>query len=952
MSDLKNSTHLFGQNSIFIEEMHEKYLENKNSVSKEWQDYFYNLDPSAAKDQVKSLVEGPSWKPRGVTITKAKEEIEVSKNPKDKASSGSSIDSLKYKMLRMIDKFRCHGHKTSVLDPLGIEVPKTFQEIGVEIKDFDISDKELDAQTDISGYAYGAQKISPKELHNRLMSTYSSNYGVEFENVRCKAERAWLYQKIESAEFNNQITNPIRQQMFKTLSDVKAFEEFLHVSFPGAKRFSVEGGESSVMATEQTIEKAAEMGVAKVIVGMAHRGRLNTLTKIMGKPYVSMLSEFQGNLAYPDNINIAGDVKYHLGYSSIKDTLSGNKISLSMVPNPSHLETVNTVVMGKVRAEQDDISDDKERYKIMGVLIHGDAAFIGQGVVAEGLMIGEVAGYNVNGIIHIIVNNQVGFTANPSDARASRYPTEFAKSIGAPIFHVNGNDAEAVAKVTRLAVEYRNNFKKDAIINIVCYRLHGHNETDEPFFTQPVMYGAVKKQQSVVSVYEKYLSNAGILSAQDIDAHKASFKAFLTKELEASKDYKPKEADWLKGKWAKCKSANYDNYVEPNTGISKDLFAKLGTALTSYPADLAVNSKIVRQLEAKKKMIESMQNIDWSTAEALAFGSLLEEGYKVRLSGQDSGRGTFSHRHSVLHDQNSYKEYLPLNNISDKQAKFYVYDSALSEYGVMGFEYGYGMNDPNALVIWEGQFGDFANGAQIIIDQYIASAETKWLRMNGLVLLLPHGFEGQGPEHSSARLERFLQLCAEYNMQVVNCTTPASYFHALRRQMHRDFRKPLIVMSPKSLLRHKMVISAGADLLEGSKFKPVIGEIDKISDDKKVKRVIICSGKIYYDLYEHRAQNDKLKDQVVIIRMEQLYPFDDKSVKAELSKYANAEVIWCQEEPKNMGSYFFIAPLFDELLGIRIKYIGRKAAASPATGYYKIHNKEQAELINEAFNIK
>ncbi|MBN8828507.1 MAG: 2-oxoglutarate dehydrogenase E1 component [Sphingobacteriia bacterium] len=943
MSDLKGTSYLFGANSVFIEELYERYLENPNSVDENWRQFFANFNDN--KQAVKTIVNGPSWCNRGVTITKIKEEPK----PLDKKTANIDVQEVLYlKAIRMVDNIRLHGHKITSLDPLNLEKLPLLEEVGLDLPQLGFSEQEIDLNVDLKNYVEGIGQVRIRDLHSYLLNVYSSTYGVETAHIRDENEKLWLYKKFEAPDFQNSLNNEIRKQIAETILHAEGFEQFLHVKFPGAKRFSVEGGESSIMAVDQIIEKSAELGVNRLIMGMAHRGRLNMLTKIMGKPYVAMLSQFQGNLAFPDSLGFAGDVKYHLGYSSIRKTKSGNDISLSMVPNPSHLETVNPVVMGKVRAEQTEAEKNgNNRSSVVSLLIHGDAAVCGQGVVAESLMLGDIPGYEVKGTLHIIVNNQVGFTANPWNGRSSRYPSEFAKAISIPIFHVNGDDAEAVAKIARLMVEYRQTFNKDAIMNLVCFRLHGHNETDEPFFTQPVMYERVNNHEGVATKYSNYLINSGVINETWVENCKNNFKEFLNKELEQSKTYKPNKGDWLEGKWSKFKPADVNKKIEPITGVDEKILKTIGQKICEIPNDFNINSKIARQLDQRKKLIESGENIDWATAEALAYGSLLLEGNSVRLSGQDAGRGTFSHRHSVLHDQKNGNRHIPLNNISDKQANFEVHDSNLSEYAVMGYEYGFALGNPNSLVIWEAQFGDFANGAQIIIDQYIAAAETKWLRMNGLVLLLPHGFEGQGPEHSSARLERFLQLCAEDNMQVAYPTTPASIFHLLRRQVINNFRKPLIIMSPKSLLRHKLVTSNIKEFGNKTSFKPVIGEIDKL-DPNKVQKVVFCTGKIYYDLYEER---EKRKDQnVALIRLEQLYPFAEGLIKQEANKYKKAKFIWCQEEPKNMGSYTFIAPKLMETLGEKIEYVGRKEAASPATGYSKIHTKEQQEIIQKIFS--
>jgi 2-oxoglutarate dehydrogenase E1 component len=765
-------------------------------------------------------------------------------------------------------------------------------------------------------------------------------------------ERLWIQQKLETYGKDFDLTKEEKQAALFDLIEAEAFENYLHTKFPGTKRFSIEGGEGAITAMEHTIKESVKYGIREVIIGMAHRGRLNTLTKVMGKPYHAMLSEFKGELAYPSTMDIPGDVKYHLGTSSDVE-IDNHKIHLSLTANPSHLEVVNSVVLGKVRAKQDQRSD-KDRREVLGILIHGDAAFAGQGSVPETLYLSQLNGYHTGGTIHIIINNQIGFTTNPRDARSSRYCTDALKSINSPIFHVNGEDAEAVVYATKFACEYRAKFKKDIAIDIVCYRKYGHNEGDEPFFTQPIMYQAIEKHDSPDIVYLKKLIAEGTVTQETYDDYKKKFKDFLDKEYQISQNYKPTQADWLQGKWGNFEQADI-NRNEEKTGVKIVNLKKLGLKLSEYSSTFNINPKIERQLLIKRKMFETGKDIDWGTAEALAFATLIADGYNIRMTGQDVKRGTFSHRHAVLFDQKTENEYIPLNNLLDNQKNFLeIYNSNLSEFGVLGFEYGYSFTEPNTLTVWEAQFGDFANGAQVIIDQYIASGEAKWLRMNGLVLLLPHGYEGQGPEHSSARLERFLQLCAKDNIQVVNCSTPASYFHVLRRQLCRSFRKPLVVMSPKSLLRHKSVVSNLKDMDQNTTFKPVLDEAEELVSPSKINKVIICSGKIYYDILDRR-QELKLKD-TAIIRMEQLYPFPSSDLANVLSKYNNAEIIWCQEEHENMGAFYFVEPRIEKVLKQikhsckRARYVGRARSASPAVGYMKLHQIEHKKLIDEVFN--
>ncbi|MDH3242437.1 MAG: 2-oxoglutarate dehydrogenase E1 component, partial [Alphaproteobacteria bacterium] len=730
------------------------------------------------------------------------------------------------------------------------------------------------------------------------------------------------------------------------------FEKFLHVKYPGTKRFGVDGAEAMITALEEIIHTASALGVEEIIFGMPHRGRLNVLANIMGKPYTAIFSEFQGTSANPEDVQGSGDVKYHLGTSGDRE-FEGRNMHLSLNANPSHLEAVDPVVVGKVRAKQAQRGDET-RDKVMGILMHGDAAFAGQGLVAETFTFSDLRGYRSGGTVHLIVNNQIGFTTAPRFSRSSPYPSDLAKVVQAPIFHVNGDDPEAVAQVARIATEYRAKFNKDVVIDMFCYRRFGHNESDEPSFTQPLMYRKIADHPSAVEIYGKRLVDEGVLTREQVDAEIAAFRQELEEDFEASKTFKPNKADWLEGAWTGFEVASGDKR-SGYTAVPLKTLRRVGAALTAIPEDFNLHPRIGRQLKAKAKMIESGQDIDWSTAEALAFGTLLKEGSPVRLSGQDSGRGTFSQRHSVLVDQDTEERYLPLANVDPDQAMFEVIDSPLSEMSVLGFEYGYSITDPNSLVLWEAQFGDFANGAQVIIDQFISSGESKWLRMSGLVMLLPHGYEGQGPEHSSARLERYLQICGEDNWQVVNCTTPANYFHVLRRQLRRAFRKPLVVMTPKSLLRHKLCVSKLEDMGPGTCFHRVIPEVDKMVADAKVRRVVLCTGKVYYDLLTERRERGI--DDVAIVRLEQIYPFPVNSLTAELERYSNADVVWCQEEPWNMGAWTFVDRRIEDLLrGLNVSanrpgYAGRAEAAATATGLLSRHNREQAALIDEALTV-
>jgi 2-oxoglutarate dehydrogenase E1 component len=691
----------------------------------------------------------------------------------------------------------------------------------------------------------------------------------------------------------------------------------------------------------------------EVVIAMAHRGRLNLLYNILNKPFRAIISEFLGNQSNPEEAGGSGDVKYHMGASADRE-FDGKNVHLSLQANPSHLEVVAPVVIGRVRAKQNQHNDTSDRLSVLGIVLHGDAAFAGQGIVAETFDFSGLRGYRTGGTIHIVVNNQIGFTTSPNYSRSSPYCTDVAKMVMAPIMHINGDDPEAVVHASRIAIEFRQKFACDVVLDVISYRRYGHNEGDEPAFTQPVMYKTIGSHDSISKIYASKLVNEGILSQQEAKDEVNNHNTFLEKEFQAGTNYKPNKADWLEGQWSSLRAAHGDDR-RGETSVSTDNLKLIGKAITTIPEKFELNKKLLRIVEGRKKAIETGEGIDWSTAEHLAFGSLLLEGYPVRLSGQDSCRGTFSQRHSVFIDQVTEERYTPLNNINEKQETFEVIDSPLSEASVLGFEYGYSLTEPTALVMWEAQFGDFANGAQVIVDQFISSGEAKWLRMSGLVMLLPHGYEGQGPEHSSARLERYLQLCGEDNMQVLNCSTPANYFHALRRQLKRDFRKPLIIMTPKSLLRHKMCTSKLSEMSENTAFRRVIRDPNSKIKDKEIERVVICSGKVFYDLLDER---DKRKlYNIKLLRLEQIYPFPTNTLKKILSDTPNAEIVWCQEEPKNMGAWFFVDRRIEQVLTKykskfnRPLYVGRSEAASPATGSFSRHTKEQLDLVNQALEI-
>lgn len=942
MSDKLNaSSFLFGANAVFIEELYQQYLNSPESVDESWRQFFQGQNDITPLKTSSSIIT-----PQG-----QRAECKSTSNHVSAINASTASHNLPLLAKLMIQTYRTKAHYLAELDPLNMEIKKSRQDLKLDNNSLGLDDSILSETVDLSEEYQHLGQMTIAELQQFLECSYANNIGVEFAHIEDMQEQQWLYQQIEESNRPDFFTDAQRKDFLHQLVRVEMFEHFLHTKFPGAKRFSAEGGENAVLALDVAINKSAQLGVEEVVLGLAHRGRLSTLTTIMRKPYRALFSEFMGGMSFPEHLGVAGDVKYHMGYSSDRIT-NGCKIHLSLTPNPSHLEAVNPVVAGKVRAKQD--LAGRNRQKVMGLLVHGDAAFCGQGIVAESLVMSTLKSYDVGGILHVVINNQVGFTAGPKDGRPGRYCTDIAKSVGAPILHINGDDAESVARATYIACAYRNKFGKDIVLDIVCYRKYGHNEGDEPNYTQPLMYNIIKEKKTPAAIYAKRLEDANIISDIDYNLLRDECKKILDEEFSHASNYQP-EIQCFEGLW-KGFTRNGKNGYGTNgavaTGVKKSLLLQLGARLYNIPADFAIHPKLHKLLEVRKQELESGKPLDWAAAEQLAFASLLEAGTPVRITGQDAGRGTFSHRHAVLHSQADDGIYEPLNNLSNKQAFFEVHDSNLSEYGVLGFEYGYSMVNPQHLVIWEAQFGDFANGAQIIFDQFLSSTETKWLRMSGLVCLLPHAMEGQGPEHSSARLERFLQLCGDNNMQVAYPTTPASIFHLLRRQILQDVRKPLIIMSPKSLLRHKLAVSDLALFDEGTKFQPVLGEIDADITASDVNKVIICSGKVYYDLLEKRRE--LAKKNIAIIRLEQLYPFPGQELQKELAKYPNTkEIIWCQEEPQNMGAWQFTQSHIDELLQAmkihaRCKFVGRPIAASPAVGYLSVHNKEQQKLLIDA----
>ncbi len=850
--------------------------------------------------------------------------------------------------MMLIRTYRVRGHLGANLDPLGLSQLELPADLTPEYHGF--KPEELDKKVYLDG-AMGFDKATVNQLIATLRANYCGNVGLEYMHISDIEERRFFQERMEGADKGIEFSPEGKKAILSKVIEAEQFENFLGKKYVGTKRFGLDGGESMVPALEAVIKYGGQYGVREIVYGMPHRGRLNVLANVMAKPYKVIFHEFSGGSSNPDDVGGSGDVKYHLGTSTDRE-FDGISVHMSLVPNPSHLEAVNPVVLGKVRAQQvarDDLTDHDE---VLPVLLHGDAAFAGQGIVWECLGFSGIRGYNTGGCIHFIVNNQIGFTTSPQFARSSPYPSDVAKGVQAPILHVNGDDPEAVTFACKIAIDFRQKFHRDIVIDMWCYRRFGHNEGDEPSFTQPVMYKEIRQHPKVSKLYGERLISQNVVDQQWIDSTAQAKTDEMEEQFQSAKDYKPNQADWFAGRWSGLHKPADPETARRNvpTGIERKLLDRLGDTLTTVPDTVNIHKTLARILKAKRKMFDDGSNFDWATGEALAFGSLQSEGYHIRLSGQDSGRGTFSQRHAVWVDQDTAERYVPLTTLP--HGEFEVLDSPLSEYGVLGFEYGYAMADPKSLVLWEAQFGDFANGAQIMIDQFIASGEAKWLRANGLVMLLPHGYEGQGPEHSSARLERFLQLCADDNIQVCNITTPANYFHVLRRQMHRTFRKPLVIMTPKSLLRHKLAVSTADEFIGDSHFMRIKSDTNAPAD-KDIKRLVLCSGKVAYDLIEARdAAEDK---NTSIVRIEQLYPFPGEPLVVRLKRMTNLEeVVWAQEEPKNNGSWSFVEPFIEDCLSkanigpARARYAGRAASASPATGLAKRHAAEQGALIADA----
>ncbi|MDO9524765.1 MAG: 2-oxoglutarate dehydrogenase E1 component [Gemmobacter sp.] len=972
------SSFMDGANADYIDQLQARYANDPASVDAGWADYFRGLGETDA-DATRAAA-GPSWA-RADWPPLPTDDLTAALTgewaaPKEARSAGAKIsakaeekgltlsdaqlqravlDSIR--ALMIIRAYRIRGHLVADLDPLGMRDDKLHPEL--DPKSYGFSDADMDRPIFIDN-VLGLQTASMRQIIDIVRRTYCGTFALQYMHISDPEQSAWLKERIEGYGKEIAFTKVGRKAILNKLVEAEGYEKFLHVKYMGTKRFGLDGAEALIPAMEQIIKRGGALGVKDIVIGMPHRGRLSVLANVMNKPYRAIFNEFQGGSFKPEDVDGSGDVKYHLGASSDRE-FDGNTVHLSLTANPSHLEAVNPVVLGKVRAKQDQMNDT-DRSMVLPVLLHGDAAFAGQGVVAEGFGLSGLRGHRTGGTIHIIVNNQIGFTTAPSFSRSSPYPTDIALMVEAPIFHVNGDDPEAVVHAAKVAIEFRQKFHKDVVIDIFCYRRFGHNEGDEPMFTNPAMYNRIKKHKTTLQLYTERLVADGLIPEGEIEDLKAAFQARLNEEFEAGKDYKPNKADWLDGRW-KNLSREKPDYDAGSTAIAPDTMAQVGAALVRIPEGFDIHKTVVRQLDSKSKMFDSGKGFDWATAEALAFGSLVTEGFPVRLSGQDCTRGTFSQRHSAFIDQTTEERHYPLNDIRQGQAKYEVIDSMLSEYAVLGFEYGFSLSEPNALVMWEAQFGDFANGAQIMFDQFINSGESKWLRMSGLVMLLPHGFEGQGPEHSSARLERFLQMSAQDNWIVANCSTPANYFHILRRQIHRTFRKPLVLMTPKSLLRHPMCVSNADDFTTGSSFHRVLwddaqkGHSDlTLRTDAEIKRVVICSGKVYYDLLAERDARGA--DDIYLLRLEQFYPFPALAMVKELERFKDAEVIWCQEEPKNQGAWTFVEPNLEWVLTrigakhSRATYVGRTASASPATGLASQHKKQQEALVNDALTIE
>ncbi len=968
---------LYGGNAAYIDDLYARYERDPKAVDAEWQSFFQSLKDDAG--DVEKNASGPSWQRQDWPVPERSELVsaldgdwaETSKTLDGKVRAqaqtrGVDLSSAEVeratrnsiRALMLIRAYRARGHFHANLDPLGLEAPKNEEEL--DPRTYGFTDADLDRPIFLDK-VLGLEFGTVNQIVGILRRTYCQTLGVEFLHISNGAQKGWIQERIEGPDKEITFTREGKRAILNKLVEAEGFEKFCDVKFTGTKRFGLDGAESMIPALEQIIKRGGALGVREIVIGMPHRGRLNVLAQVMAKPQRAIFNEFKGGSSTPNAVEGSGDVKYHLGASSDRE-FDQNKVHLSLTANPSHLEIVDPVVLGKVRAKQDQLgATPEDRTMVMPLLIHGDASFAGQGVIAESFGLSGLRGHRTGGSVHFIVNNQIGFTTDPRYSRSSPYPSDVAKMIEAPIFHVNGDDPEAVVFAAKISTEFRQKFQKPVVIDMFCYRRHGHNEGDEPSFTQPLMYKAIANHPTTLEIYGKKLIGEGVVTVADVDKMKADWRSHLDAELDAAQGYRANKADWLDGRWAGFKTAgDADDPRRGKTGVDIGTLKDIGRKITTLPAGFHLHKTLGRFMDNRQKAIETGVGIDWSTGEALAFCSLLLEGHRVRLSGQDSERGTFSQRHSVLTDQETESRYTPFNNLGAGQARFEVINSMLSEEAVLGFEYGYSLSEPNALTLWEAQFGDFANGAQVLFDQFISSGERKWLRMSGLVCLLPHGYEGQGPEHSSARLERFLSMCAEDNMQVANCTTPANYFHILRRQLKRDFRKPLILMTPKSLLRHKRAVSRLDEMGPGTSFHRLLWDDAQMLPDEKIKlvpdadirRVVICSGKVYFDLYEEREKRGI--NDIYILRLEQLYPFPTKALMTELLRFKEAEIVWCQEEPRNMGGWVFVDIFLEWVLNQigakhrRARYAGRPASASTAVGQMSLHLAQLKQFLEDA----
>lgn len=948
MGEIGNSSGLNGANIVYLADLHARWVTDPASVDPSFAQFFASLDDEDGA--ILADASGASWAPHQSFI----EETARTAGAAAPALSANVDDSLR--AVQMIRAYRVRGHLEATLDPLGLRVPKPHADLDPATYGFAEADRDRPIYLGraLTALLPNQETATVNELLAALRATYCGAIGMEFMHIQSPEQRAWLQSRLEGDSWQAGLDAAAQKQVLTQLTEAEGFESFCQKRYTGTKRFGLEGCEVTIPVLHAIIDQSVRHGTASVSLGMAHRGRLNTMANIVQKPFAAIFSEFAGASFKPTDVQGSGDVKYHLGTAATL-RVAGQDVRVSLLPNPSHLEAVDPVVIGRVRAlqDRDGLSGRDGRHRHLGVLVHGDAAFAGQGIVYETMAMSQLIGYRTGGTVHIVTNNQIGFTTVSAHAYSGMYCTDIAKAVQAPILHINGDDPDAAVYAARLAADFRREFATDIVLDLVGYRRHGHNEADEPAFTQPGMYKAIGARPTVRTLYAGKLAETGALAKDLSDAQWDEFQAHLQAEFDIAKGYKPNMADWTDTSQNPGERAVIGG--EPVTGTSESALEEIGRAMTQLPKDFALHPRLKRVINARAEALNAGAGLDWATGESLAFGALMLEGHPIRLSGEDCQRGTFSQRHAVLIDQNTQSEYTPLNAMPNAKAKLEVYNSLLSEFGVLGFEYGYSLSDPSSLVLWEAQFGDFANGAQVIIDQFIASGETKWLRTSSLVMLLPHGYEGQGPEHSSARLERYLQLCAEDNMRVGNITTPANYYHALRRQMAPGPRKPLILMTPKSLLRHKAAVSPLSDFFPGTSFQPVLPETDDLAPDSKIRRVVLCSGKVYYDLHAARAEAG-VKD-IAILRLEQLYPFPDEPLGAALSRYPNASVIWCQEEPENSGGWNFVDRCIEKTL-TRIKhkagrptYTGRAAAASPATGLASTHLAQQQRLVAEALDL-